>query len=204
LITPAIIKICGVTRPEDAALAAALGADLVGLNFHPPSPRFLDPRRDLSRLLEIAAAAGGLPLVGVFVGLPVAEVEETAAAVGLALVQLHGGEGPEVVARFGARAIKVFRRTGLPSPEELARYADAWGFLFDAPRGRSPPARSIPTEAPGSRGIIEASGSSAPRERRAVRSWSPGASGRELPAPPSRPRVPGESMSAPGSSRPRE
>lgn len=128
-----LIKVCGVTRPEDAALAAALGADLLGLNFHPPSPRYLDPARDLPRLREIAAAAGRATLVGVFVDRPPAEVEEIAAAAGLDLVQLHGNEGPEVAARFGARAVKVFRRAAPPPPEELARYPEAWGFLFDAP-----------------------------------------------------------------------
>lgn len=132
-MTP-LVKICGVTRPEDAALAACLGADLLGLNFHPPSPRSLDPWRDRTRLLEVAAAAAGVPLVGVFVALSPEEIEEVAAAVGLALVQLHGDQEPEVVARFGARAVKVFREAAPPPPEELARYPDAWGFLFDAPR----------------------------------------------------------------------
>ena len=130
----ALVKICGVTRPEDAALAAALGADLLGLNFHPPSPRYLDPRRDLPRLREIAAAAAGVALVGVFVDLPPGEIEEIAAAASLDLVQLHGDQGSETVARFGARAVKVFRQSAPPPAAELARYPDAWGFLFDAPR----------------------------------------------------------------------
>lgn len=140
----ALVKICGVTRPEDAALAAALGADLVGLNFHPPSPRYLDPHRDLARLREIAAAAAGVALVGVFVDLPPDEIEEIAATAGLALVQLHGDQGPETVARFGARAVKVFRRAAPPPPAELARYPDAWGFLFDAPRRPLAPGAADP------------------------------------------------------------
>lgn len=133
-----LIKICGVTRPEDAALAARLGADLLGLNFHPPSPRYLDPSRDRARLQEIAASAGAATLVGVFVNRPPDEVEETAAAVGLDLVQLHGDEGPEVAARFGARAVKVFRQAKPPDRAELARYPAAWGFLFDAPPRHRP------------------------------------------------------------------
>lgn len=148
-----LVKICGVTRPEDAALAAALGADLLGLNFHPPSPRYLDPSRDLSRLREIAAAAGGATLVGVFVNRPPEAVEEIAAAVGLDLVQLHGDEGPETVARFGARAVKVFRRAEPPPPEELARYPEAWGFLFDAPpRRRRPGGEPVPEDPYGGTG----------------------------------------------------
>ncbi len=128
-----LVKVCGITRPEDAALAVELGADLLGVNFHPPSPRSLDPSRDLSRLREIADAASGATLVGVFVRLPPDEVEDVAAAVGLDLVQLHGDQGPEAAARFGARAVKVFRRAEPPSPADLARYPEAWGFLFDTP-----------------------------------------------------------------------
>jgi len=171
-----LVKICGVRRPEDAALAVELGADLIGLNFYPPSPRVLDPERDRSLLEEIVAAvrdggsagaetgegwglrprsagtetgrfigvgggqAGRVLVVGVFVDEEPSRVEEIAAVAGLDLVQLHGDEGPEVASRFGRRAIKVFRRDALPEPDELATYADAWGFLFDVPAraGRDP------------------------------------------------------------------
>ena len=124
------IKICGVTRSADARLAVELGADLLGLNFHPPSPRCVDP----ARAQEIAAAVGGrVPLVGVFVNRPVAEIEEVVERVGLDLVQLHGDEGPDQVAHFANRAIKVFRRETPPEAEVLARYPQVWGFLFDVP-----------------------------------------------------------------------
>ena len=134
-----LIKICGVTRPEDAALAAALGADLLGLNFYPPSPRSLDPDREPGRLEEIVAAAGGVPTVGVFVDERPDRIEEIAERAGLALVQLHGDESPEAVRRFGRRAIRVFRRRRLPEPSELALYPDVWGFLFDVPAPSSSP-----------------------------------------------------------------
>lgn len=133
-----LIKICGVTRPEDAALAAALGADLLGLNFYPPSPRALDPERDPGRLGEIVAAAGDVPTVGVFVGEEPGRIEEIAERAGLALVQLHGDESPEAVRRFGRRAIRVFRRRRLPEPSELALYPEVWGFLFDVPAAPRP------------------------------------------------------------------
>jgi len=124
------IKICGVTRSADARLAVELGADLLGLNFHPPSPRYVDP----AQAREIAAAVGGrVPLVGVFVNRPVAGIEELVERVGLDLVQLHGDERPDQVAHFGNRAIKVFRRQTPPEAEELARYPQVWGFLFDVP-----------------------------------------------------------------------
>lgn len=124
------VKICGVTTPEDARLAQELGADFLGLNFHPPSPRFLST----ARAREIADAVGGrIPLVGVFVNRPREQIERITAEVGLDLVQLHGDESPEEVAHLGGRAVKVFRRSRLPERRELVLYPDVWGFLFDVP-----------------------------------------------------------------------
>jgi phosphoribosylanthranilate isomerase len=72
-------------------------------------------------------------VVGVFVNEDPTRIEETAEAACLDLIQLHGDEDPEAVARFGGRAIKVFRRGSLPDPEELAEYEGVWGLLFDVP-----------------------------------------------------------------------
>jgi phosphoribosylanthranilate isomerase len=123
------VKICGVTRVEDALLAADLGAAYLGLNFYAGSPRAIG----LPRARAIAAAvAGRAALVGVFVDHPAAQVEEIAAAVGLDYLQFSGDEGPEHLARFAPRAIKVFRTSGDPGPAALAPYGDAWALLFDA------------------------------------------------------------------------
>ena len=88
------IKICGVTTPADAALAAAAGADAVGLNFVPGSPRAIDPvqARDARAILP-----PGVLAVGVFAGMPAREMLAVARLVGLDAIQLHGhleGEGP--------------------------------------------------------------------------------------------------------------
>lgn len=124
-----LVKICGITRVEDAVLAADLGADYLGLNFYAGSPRCLD----LARAREIAAAvAGRAALVGVFVDHLASEVDEIAAAVGLDYLQFSGDEGPEHVARFAPRAIKVFRTGGDPGEAALAPYGDSWALLFDA------------------------------------------------------------------------
>jgi phosphoribosylanthranilate isomerase len=123
------VKICGVTRPEDAVLAADLGAAYLGLNFYTGSPRHVDLRR--ARAIA-AALAGRVPLVGVFVNHPAAEVEAIAAAVGLDYLQFSGDEEPEHVACFAPRAIKVFRSGGNPGRAALAPYGDAWAWLFDA------------------------------------------------------------------------
>jgi phosphoribosylanthranilate isomerase len=132
------VKICGVTDPDNALLAAEWGADYLGLNFYPGSPRYVD----VARAREIAAAVreargarGRAELVGVFVNRPAAEVEEIAAAVGLDLVQWSGDEGAADIAPFAARSIKVFRTGGNPGEAALAPYADVWGVMFDAPHG---------------------------------------------------------------------
>jgi len=123
------VKICGIARPEDALAAAALGADYLGLNFHPPSPRFVS----LAAAREIAAAvAGRVPLVGVFVNRPAAEVADVAAAVGLDLVQFSGDEGPQAVEPFAGRAIKAFRTGAHPGEAALAPYGEVCALLFDA------------------------------------------------------------------------
>ena len=125
------VKVCGITRPEDAALAAALGADYLGLNFFPGSPRYITS----SQAREIASAAGAVPLVGVFVDRPAAEVEEIAAAVGLDLVQLSGDEEPAAMARLAPKGLKVFRTGGDPGPAALAPWEGFWGILIDARHG---------------------------------------------------------------------
>lgn len=125
---PVRVKICGVTRPADAELAVSLGADLIGLNFWPGSSR----RLEVAAAREIAAAAAGATLVGVFVNERPPRIEEITAEVGLDLVQLHGDEGPEEVAVFGSRAVKALRFHGAPAPAALAAYPAAWGFVVEA------------------------------------------------------------------------
>ncbi len=124
-----LVKICGVTRRRDAELAAELGADLLGLNFFPPSPRCLDPERGR----EIAdAVRGAVRLVGVFVDRDPDEVEAIGREVGLDLFQFHGDEGPGELAPFAGRAIKVFRIRGGLAAADLEPYRDAWGFLVES------------------------------------------------------------------------
>ena len=106
------IKICGIGRPEDAAAAAAAGADAIGLVFHPPAPRCVS----IERAREILAAVPAFVTpVGLFVDDDVDRVREVAAALGLRHVQLHGHEPPELIAALAPlvviKAIRVEHAT---------------------------------------------------------------------------------------------
>ncbi|HUY31163.1 MAG TPA: phosphoribosylanthranilate isomerase [Pirellulales bacterium] len=109
------IKICGVTTLADALAAADAGADAIGLNFHPGSSRFVS--RD--QAAEIAAALpSGIQKVGVFVNPTADDVRHTVERLSLDLVQLHGDEPPEFLARLGEiPVLRAFRLEagGLPA-----------------------------------------------------------------------------------------
>jgi phosphoribosylanthranilate isomerase len=103
------IKICGITNLNDAIAAIEAGADMLGFNFYPKSPRFIDIglcRGITSRLRNRYA---NVVFVGVFVNMPPAEVYATIETCGLALAQLHGDETPEDIAALHGRAFKAIR-----------------------------------------------------------------------------------------------
>ena len=98
------VKVCGMSRPEDAALAVSLGASAIGFVFWPESPRFVEP----ARAREIAdALPDGVLVVGVFVDQPVSAVVEIADMVGLDAIQLHGDEAVSDFAAVRQRVIKA-------------------------------------------------------------------------------------------------
>ncbi|MGE0550375.1 MAG: N-(5'-phosphoribosyl)anthranilate isomerase [Kofleriaceae bacterium] len=108
---PVKVKICGVTRVEDAEHVARAGADFIGLNFWPPSKRYLPPAR--SGDVAAAARAGNVPVVGVFVNASVDEICSAHGHAQLAAIQLHGDED-EAFAKAASAA------TGLPVWKALA------------------------------------------------------------------------------------
>jgi phosphoribosylanthranilate isomerase len=118
---PLRIKICGVTNPEDVALCADAGADAIGINFHPGSPRYVDPRlaQPLLRSIPPLMAA-----VGVFVGQPMRQVCALAYQLGLRGIQWHG-ENREVADPFPFSLIAAFRVKDSDSLEEITAYVGA-------------------------------------------------------------------------------
>ncbi|HSC87790.1 MAG TPA: phosphoribosylanthranilate isomerase [Polyangiaceae bacterium] len=122
------IKICGVTSIEDALAVADAGADAIGLNFAPSSPRRIEP----ARAAEIVRAVGPrVQWVGVFVDAEAGFVEDTASEVGLDLLQLHGAETPEALRALGPRAFKAVR-IGEPADVEKARAFAGDRLLVDS------------------------------------------------------------------------
>lgn len=106
------IKICGVTRPRDAAAAARAGADAMGMVFYPKARRCISVERAREILREVPAF---VTPVGLFVDQDVEEVKRTAGALGLGHVQLHGHETPEMVRELAEfrvlKALRADRRT---------------------------------------------------------------------------------------------
>jgi phosphoribosylanthranilate isomerase len=101
-----LVKICGVTRTEDAEAAVSAGADFIGLNFWPRSRRVVA----VDAAIDIAAAIpGDVKKVGVFVNAPAPTVLEIAARVGLDLVQLHGDEDGAYARALGRPYIRAIR-----------------------------------------------------------------------------------------------
>ncbi len=143
------VKICGVTSVADACAAASAGADYLGLNFHPPSPRFVD----LARAADIAAAVRGMPLVGVFVDRPRDEVAAIAEMLGLWAVQLHGDEPPDDCAGWDRPVIKALRaRPGDDLPARAAQYATDY-LLLDAWVAGVPGGTGVAIEPAAARGL---------------------------------------------------
>ena len=123
------IKICGITRMEDALAASELGADALGFVFHPPSPRYIEPERAAN---IIAGLPSFITVVGVFADLPREEVRKIAAVAGLDRVQLSGEETPEYCRALGLRWIKAFRLAGREDLERIPAYGRGREFLLDS------------------------------------------------------------------------
>ena len=117
------VKVCGLTQPDDALLAARLGAWALGMVFYEASPRRCSQAAALAISEQLRRRA---LLCGVFVNATLAEVVRQSELLALDLVQLHGDEGPafcaEVARRTGARVIKAFRIGAAGDLHDAERY----------------------------------------------------------------------------------
>lgn len=124
------VKICGITRIEDALAAARAGAFAIGLVFYAPSPRCVTPARARD---IVGALPQSVTTVGVFVDPEEGEVHKTIAEVPVQLLQFSGAERPEFCRRFRRPYIKaVHMRAGVDLLQYARDYHDAKALLLDA------------------------------------------------------------------------
>ena len=131
------VKVCGITRPEDAELAVELGAWALGFILWPGSKRHVDPAmaagiaRGMRRRVQLA---------GVFVNQPLDDVARAAGELGLSHVQLHGDEGPSfcsaIAQRTGCRVIKAIRVRGRSDIADAERFHTDLHMLDGPGNGR--------------------------------------------------------------------
>lgn len=124
------VKICGITRVEDAVAVTRAGADAVGLVFYAGSPRHVD-------LVQAQAICRVLPpfvsVVGLFVNAPRQEIARVLGAVPIDLLQFHGSEPAADCDGHGRRYIKAIGvHDGVDPLQQMAGYTGASGFLLDA------------------------------------------------------------------------
>jgi len=122
------IKVCGITSLKDAEKAVDLGADALGFNFYPKSPRFITKvsAKDIIRLLPPFVTP-----VGIFVNETMDKIMEFMYFTGVRVLQLHGEETPEFCMRMSRPVIKAVRVAGPESLQGLPRYP-VIAFLLDS------------------------------------------------------------------------
>ena len=124
------VKICGITRSEDAQAAARFGACAIGLVFYRPSPRYIEP--DAAAEIVRALPPFVTP-VALFVDAAPEEVSAIVKHTGARLIQFHGGETPEFCAQFGMPYMKAVRvRPGVDLIQSTRDFHGAKALLLDA------------------------------------------------------------------------
>lgn len=134
------IKICGITSYDDALAAVDAGADMLGFNFYPGSPRYISPQAAGRVIERLRAARAPVAMVGVFVDEKVEAIRRVVEVGSLDLVQLSGDEPPAVVEALKGMAFKALRPASLAEAEADAEWyagvgADEPSFLLDSKRG---------------------------------------------------------------------
>jgi len=131
------VKICGITRKEDALLALELGADALGFNFYEKSPRCIAPAEAWKIIHKLPAP---ISTVGVFVNWDAGSVIALAKSLQLDAVQLHGDEPAQVTAECARHipVVKAFRAGPNFSFAQFRKHGDASSYLLDAaPAGKN-------------------------------------------------------------------
>ena len=123
------VKICGITRIDDALAAAALGARALGFNFYKKSKRYISPD-DAKKIIN--KLPGHILKVGLFVNSSESEVREIDEKLELDLLQFHGDETPDFCKKFGDKVIRAFRLENENQLDEIKKYDFARMIIVDA------------------------------------------------------------------------
>ncbi len=124
------IKICGIKTINDALAAMDAGADLIGFNFYPKSPRYVSVGMCRNIMSVLRRYYGRVTCVGVFVNASVGEILGTMDTLGLNLAQLHGDETIEMLSRLDGKGFKAFR--GIPDSVDGFARSESPALLLDA------------------------------------------------------------------------
>ena len=128
------VKICGLRTPEHLHAAIDAGADMVGLVFYEPSPRYIDPQSARKLLETRSAGQMATDVVGVFVNKEAAFINEVVEQVGLNIVQLHGTEPPEFCQSILRPVIKALHLKSEADLGKISAYIETtWRILLDTP-----------------------------------------------------------------------
>ncbi|MEJ5299904.1 MAG: phosphoribosylanthranilate isomerase [Thermodesulforhabdaceae bacterium] len=127
---PVQVKICGITRPEDAEFCSKIGVDAIGCVFYPRSPRFVE----VNRAKEISLAFEGV-VVGVFVNPDLEDVLRIVEKTGIRTVQLHGNEPDELIRELESREITVIKAFFHAREPSFTRAKSSSASAFLAERG---------------------------------------------------------------------
>jgi phosphoribosylanthranilate isomerase len=120
------IKVCGITNYEDAAAAMDMGADILGFNFYPQSPRYIVPEEAAKIISKLP---GFIDTAGVFVNASIQQIHETTNLCWLDWVQLHGDEDPEFCRLFLSHNVKTMKAIRVKDQTDIEK-ADS--FFTDA------------------------------------------------------------------------
>jgi phosphoribosylanthranilate isomerase len=112
------VKICGITNYEDAIAAADMGADMLGFNFFPKSPRYLTPE-DAAKIID--RLPGFVDVVGLFVNDPFERIEQVIDQCQLDWIQFHGDETPEFTEQFNTFNVRTIKAIRVKDKDDIKR-----------------------------------------------------------------------------------
>ena len=120
------VKICGITNYEDAEAAIDMGADILGFNFYPQSPRFVTMEKAAAIINKLP---GFIDTAGVFVNASIEQINETKNICQLDWIQLHGDEDPEFCRSFLSHNVKTMKAIRVKDQTDIKK---AESFFTDA------------------------------------------------------------------------